>query len=131
MESIKLTKTFPVNPKEIYFALLDSKAHSKMTGAKAKVNPKINGFFSAWDGYITGKTIELKQDQKIVQLWRTSEFPQDAPDSILEIKLTEIPKGTKLIILHKNIPAGQSDSYKQGWKEFYFKPMEIHFIQQK
>jgi len=131
MELIKLAKTFPAKPKEIYFAWLDSKAHTKMTGAKAKVNSKINETFSAWDGYISGKTIELKQNQKIVQLWRTTEFPQDAPDSILEIKLVVIPKGTKLTLLHKNIPDGQSVNYKQGWKDFYFKPMEMYFKQFK
>lgn len=131
MESIRLIKTFPVKPKEIYSAWLKSKAHSKMTGAKAKVNPQKKGSFSAWDGYISGKTIELKPNQKIVQLWRTTEFPQDVPDSILEIKFATIPEGTRLTILHKNIPAGQSDSYKQGWKDFYFKPMEIYFKQLK
>lgn len=127
MESIKLTKTFPVKPNEIYSAWLDSKAHSNMTGAKAKVNPKINGTFSAWYGYISGKTVELKLNQKIVQLWRTTEFPQDAPESILEIKLEVIQKGTRLTLFHKNIPDGQSENYKQGWKDFYFKHMEMYF----
>ena len=98
-----------------------------MTGARAKVNSKINVTFSALDGYITGKTIELRPNQKIVQLWRTTEFPQDAPDSILEINLAVIPKGTRVTLLHKNIPTGQSGSYKQGWKDFYFNPMEKYF----
>src|SRR5512147_3266511 len=110
MESIKLTKTFAVNPKVIYSAWLNSKQHSKMTGSKAKVNPKINSSFSAWDGYITGKTTELKPNQKIVQQWRTTEFPENAPDSVLEIELKETATGTKFTMLHKNIPEGQSES---------------------
>ncbi len=127
MESIKMTRTFAVKPKVIYSAWLNSKEHSKMTGSKAKINPKVNTNFTAWDGYISGKTTELKTDEKIVQLWRTTEFPQDAPDSILEIKLSEIKQGTKLTMVHKNIPEGQSESYKKGWEDFYFLPMEEYF----
>ncbi len=131
MESIKLTKTFAVNPKVIYSAWLNSKQHSKMTGSKAKVNQKLNSSFSAWDGYITGKTTELKPHQKIVQQWRTTEFPDDAPDSILEIELKETKEGTKLTMVHKNIPEGQGENYKKGWEDFYFKPMEEYFKSDK
>jgi activator of HSP90 ATPase len=127
METIKLTKTFRVKPAVVYSAWLNSKAHTGMTGGIAKVNSKLNSKFSAWDGYITGKTIELKANRRIVQQWRTTEFPTDAPDSIIEINLLAIQKGTKLIMIHKNIPAGQSDNYKKGWKDFYFKPMEEFF----
>lgn len=131
MESIKLIKTFAVKPKVIYSAWLNSKEHSKMTGSKAKIYSKTNSNFSAWDGYITGKTTELKTDEKIVQQWRTTEFPEDAQDSILEIELSETNEGTKLIMVHKNIPEGQGESYKKGWEDFYFKPMEEYFKKNK
>lgn len=131
MESIKITKTFLVKPKVIYSAWLNSKEHSKMTGSKAKVNPKVNSSFSAWDGYISGKTTDLKTNEKIVQYWRTTEFPDEAPDSLLEIDLKETPEGTKLTMIHKNIPEGQSENYKSGWEEFYFRPMEEYFNSKK
>lgn len=127
MESIKLTRTFAVKPKVIYSAWLNSKEHSKMTGSKAKINSKINSNFTAWDGYISGKTTQLQPDEKIVQQWRTTEFPENAPDSILEIELSETDKGTKLMMVHKNIPEGQGESYRKGWEDFYFKPMEEYF----
>ena len=127
MASIKLMKSFAVKPKVIYSAWLNSKEHSKMTGSKAKINPKINSSFSAWDGYISGKTTDLKPNKKIVQQWRTTEFPEDAPDSVLEIDLEETSDGTKLTMVHKNIPEDQAENYKNGWKDFYFKPMEEYF----
>ena len=127
MESIKLTKTFAVKPRVIYSAWLNSKEHSKMTGGQAKINSKINSSFTAWDGYIKGKTTELKPDEKIVQQWRTTEFPDDAPDSVIEIELKETSGGTELTMVHKNIPEGQGENYKTGWKDYYFKPMEEYF----
>jgi activator of HSP90 ATPase len=85
------------------------------------------GEFSAWDGYIFGKTLELKSDQRIVQAWRTTEFPDNAADSHLEILLEEVAQGTKVTFIHSNMPEDQVESYRQGWEAFYFKPMKEYF----
>jgi len=76
-----LSEVFNAKPADIYNAWLNSDGHSALTGSPAKVNGKIGGEFSAWDGYIFGSTLELTLDRRIVQAWRTSEFPDDAPDS--------------------------------------------------
>ena len=91
------------------------------------MNGKVGGKFSAWDGYIFGTTLELTKNQRIVQAWRTSEFPDDAPDSHLEIVLKEVKGGTKIALTHTNMPADQIKSYRQGWEDFYFKPMKEYF----
>lgn len=123
----KISAVIPAKPSEIYAAWLSSKGHSAMTGSTARATPKPGGKFSAWEGYISGRTLELELDRRIVQAWRTSEFPDDAPDSRLEIFLEETKTGTKITLIHSEIPPGQSDSYKQGWEDFYFKPMKEYF----
>lgn len=82
-----LTTVIPATPAEIYKAWLSTKGHTAMTGSAAKVDGKIGGKFTAWDGYIFGSTLALEPDQRIVQAWRTSEFPDEAPDSLVEITL--------------------------------------------
>lgn len=121
-----LTATFPVTPEKIYKAWLSTKGHTEMTGSPAKVDGRVGGDFTAWDSYIWGTFLELETNKRILQNWRTSEFPEDAEDSQVEILLEESKDGTKLTLIHKNIPEGQ-DSYKQGWEDFYFKPMKEHF----
>jgi activator of HSP90 ATPase len=98
-----------------------------MTGNPAKVDGKVGGEFTAWDGYIFGSTLALEPDQRILQRWRTSEFPDDAPDSRLEISFEEVGEGTKITLIHSDMPADQVDSYRQGWEDFYFKPMKAYF----
>ena len=98
-----------------------------MTGSVAKVSGRLRGKFSAWDGYISGKTLELDPERRIVQAWRTTEFPKDAPDSHLEVFLAKTKSGTKVTLTHTKIPEGQSVSYKQGWEDFYFTPMKKYF----
>lgn len=122
-----LTTVIPATPAEVYQAWLSTKGHTAMTGSAAKVDGQIGGKFTAWDGYIFGSTLALEPDQRIAQAWRTSEFPNEAPDSLVEISLKETKDGTKITLTHSQIPAGQEDSYRQGWEDFYFKPMQAYF----
>lgn len=123
----RLSAVIPAAPAQIYKAWLSGKGHSAMTGSPAKATARVGGRFSAWDGYISGRTLELEPDRRIVQAWRTSEFPDDAPDSRLEISLEPAKTGTKLTLTHTDIPPGQAESYRQGWEDFYFKPMKEYF----
>jgi activator of HSP90 ATPase len=127
MDSFTVSAVLPATPKKIYEAWLSSAGHSQMTGSQAEVEGRSGGPFKAWDGYIWGKTIELEPNRRIVQAWRTSEFPEDSPDSRVEILLEEVPDGTNVILNHTEIPDGQGDEYKQGWDDFYFTPMRAYF----
>lgn len=122
-----ITETIPASAAEIYRAWLESKGHTAMTGSPAKVDGRVGGKFSAWDGYISGTTLELTPNQRIVQAWRTSEFPDEAPDSRVEILLEEVRGGTKVTLTHSDMPEDQVESYRQGWEDFYFKPMQQYF----
>jgi hypothetical protein len=33
--------------------------------------------------------------------------------------------GTKMTMIHGDMPDGQVDSYRQGWDAFCFKPMKV------
>jgi len=116
---------------EIYKAWLSSEGHTAMTGSPAQVNGKVGGKFSAWDGYIFGTTLELTPNQRIVQTWRTSEFPTGAPDSRVEVVFEETAGGTQVTLTHSDMPEDQVDSYRQGWEDFYFKPMKVYFGKQR
>ena len=126
-EKLRLSATIPAKPEEIYESWLDSRKHSEMTGSEAKVLPRINGKFTAWDGYIQGTTIEMELNRRIVQRWRTTDFPSNSPDSVVEVVLEEVENGTKVVLIHTDIPEGQREDYKTGWKEFYFDPMKEYF----
>ena len=127
MESFTVSTTLPVKPEQIYDAWLSSEGHSRMTGSPAEVDVKVGGEFQAWDGYIWGKTRIMEPHRRIVQAWRTSEFPEESPDSQVEILLEKVPDGTKITLKHTGIPDGQGDSYKKGWEDFYFTPMRAYF----
>ena len=122
-----VSEIFNAKASDLYNAWLSSEGHSAITGSPANVEGEVGGKFTAWDGYIFGSTLELTPDQRIVQAWRTSEFPDEAPDSRLEILFEEVEGGTKVTLTHSDMPEDQVDSYQQGWEDFYFKPMREYF----
>lgn len=129
-EWIKMVTVLPAAPEVIYAAWLSAEGHSEMTGGAAAIDDVVGNVFSAWDGYISGKNEELEPGSLICQSWRTTEFPDDAPDSLLEVEFLKDDRGCKLILKHINIPDGDGEKYRTGWEEHYFKPMKEYFQQQ-
>ena len=126
-EQFEMTAEIPASPQAVYDAWMSSDGHAGMTGAGAEVDATVDGAHSAWDGYIWGVTKELEPGTRILQTWRTSEFADGDEDSLLEVRLEPSGSGTKLTLIHTNIPDGQGDSYHQGWIDHYFDPMKDYF----
>jgi len=121
-----LTTIIATSPELIYEAWLSSEKHTAMTGGEAIVSDKINDTFSAWDGYISGKNIELESGKRIVQSWRTVQFEEDEVDSQIEILLSEKDGDTELTLIHTKVPES-GEHYKKGWDDSYFQPMKDYF----
>ena len=121
-ESIEVSRIVPASAEAIYKAWLSGSEHGQMTGSTATYNEE-DDTFTAWEGYISGKTLEKQPYSRIVQAWRTTEFLETDPDSRLEILLDPQGDGTMVTLRQSNIPIGQGDSYRSGWEEHYFEPM--------
>ncbi|MCB0730536.1 MAG: SRPBCC domain-containing protein [Ignavibacteriae bacterium] len=131
LDSIKLSVTLQVEPKVVYNAWLDSKEHSAFTNTKAEIEKKVGSKFSAGDGYISGQNELLHMNKRIVQSWRTTDFNDEDNDSNLEILFEKVNKGTKVSIVHTNLPKDSGKYYRKGWKDHYFKPMKEYFEESK
>jgi activator of HSP90 ATPase len=121
-----VSDVLPATPMAVYQAWMSSDGHAAMTGAGAEIDPRVNGDFSAWDGYIAGRTVGLEPGRRIVQSWRTTDFDPTDDDSQIEVLLEKVPEGTKISLRHSSIPDGQS-GYEQGWRDNYFDPMRLYF----
>jgi activator of HSP90 ATPase len=127
-DSIRVSAVFPTTPQDLYAAWLDSERHGAFTGLTATVESHIGGRHTAWDGYIEGEILELEPDRRILQSWRSLDFPADAPNSRLEVLLHSTSDGgVEMTLVHSEIPEGQGSDYEEGWFEYYFKPMQRYF----
>ena len=127
-EQFTVSIRLPINPEQLYAAWLSSDIHAAFTGAGAQIDPVVGGAFTAWDGYISGVTLEMEPSHRIVQAWRTTEFPEGSPDSRLELLLEAVDEGVMLTLIHSGIPTGQGESYRQGWDDYYFQPLAAYFV---
>jgi hypothetical protein len=98
-----------------------------MTGAKATSQAHVGGTFTAWNGYIFGQHQELVPPRRIVQSWRTTEFPEDCPDSRLVVEFAPEADGTRLTLVQSELPAGEAERYEAGWQQFYIEPIQRYF----
>ena len=126
-----LTTAIPASAQEIYDAWLDSVAHSEMTGGKASMSDDIDAEVSAWDGYISGRNLELIPGERIVQSWRTTQFSDEHEDSIITLTFEEAEDGTLITLVHSNVPDEQTSHELGGWQEYYFRPMKEYFARRE
>lgn len=124
---IRQKVTIPAEPSEVYWAYLDPKKASKFTGQSASGAARVGAKMNHGDGYITGKYLELVDGKKIVQEWVTTEWPEDYPPSILELRFEPKGRGTELTMIHSKVPKADAERYSEGWMEFYWAPLKAYF----
>jgi len=124
---LKQKVIIPASPKEVYEAFTDPKRHTAFTGSKASGVAKIDGKFTAWDGYIFGKYLKFEPGKYLAQEWQTTDWPEGYPPSRFELTFKAVAGGTEITMVHSNIPKEQEQELAQGWVEFYWKPLKEYF----
>jgi activator of HSP90 ATPase len=104
---------FTASPQRIYEALLDTKQFTAFSGRRAEINREVGGAFSLFDGHITGRNVELVPNKRIVQAWRTADWPEGVY-SIARFELTAQGSGTHLVFDHIGFPEGLHDHLAKG-----------------
>jgi len=121
-----ISAIIPASPKTIYDAWLSSEGHTKMTGSPAQAGANVGDSFQAWEGYISGKNLELVPGKRIVQSWRASSYKDSDEDSQIEVQLEALEGESKLTLTHTRVPDDQT-SHEPGWTTHYFEPMQKYF----
>ena len=129
--TIKQSVIIPADPDRVYEAFMNARIHSEFTGSKATCDPTVGGKFTAWDGYITGKNLELEKGKKIVQEWKTTEWPKGYGPSKFGLTFKKVKNGTEITMVHSNVPEEQAAELAEGWNQFYWTPLKDYFIQHK
>lgn len=114
-------------PGDVYDAYMDSKKHEDVTGAAASIEASVGGRFSAWEGYIIGKNLELEKGKRVVQEWSTTEWPEGYGPSRLELSFRAVKEGTEITLVQEEVPEEEATAYDEGWYEFYWDPMIAYF----
>jgi activator of HSP90 ATPase len=120
--AIEQSVTFKATPSELYELFMDSAKHSAATSAPAKISRKVGGKWTAFGGMLLGKNLALVPNRMIVQVWRSSEWKTEDPDSILVVRFEKFGGGTTVSLTHVSVPKYDHKGVTQGWKKYYWEP---------
>jgi activator of HSP90 ATPase len=119
---------FKASPQQVYKALLDSKQFTAFSGAAAEIQGEAGGAFSCFDGFISGRNIELAPNRRIVQAWRVKVWPEGFY-SIVTFELQTQGSGSRLTMEHKGFPDEMrahlnGEAPDGGWNRQYLDPLK-------
>jgi activator of HSP90 ATPase len=120
--TVRQSVTFKASPREVYEVLMDSRKHSKFTGDKAIISRKVGGKFMVGE-YIQGVNPEMVPNEKIVQSWRGSDWPEGHFSRAI-FSLRAEGSGTRLTFTQTGVPEENYEEIRQGWHDYYWKPMK-------
>lgn len=127
-DSFQVEMLVAAEPQRVFSAWMDAKEHAAFTGGgEAVVEPWSGGRFISWDGYIHGILLGVDEGKRIVQTWRTAEFPPESRDSRVTVEFEAARGGTRVRIRHSELPPSQVKRYEKGWVDHYLKPLARYF----
>lgn len=119
--TIQQSVRFRTSPQDLYELYIDSKKHSRSTGAPARINGKVGGKFTAFGGQLEGKILFLARGKQIVQVWRASHWKKD-DWSILVLNFSKVAGGAQVDLVHIGVPPYDQKGVRQGWPKYYWRP---------
>jgi len=113
-------------PYQVYDCYINRRKHADFTGSDVEIDARPGGSFSIYNGYATGKYLQLEPGKLIIQTWRADEDGWPAGYySEITIMLESNPQGGTLMkFVQKGVPAAEFDDVSAGWYEYYWEPME-------
>lgn len=124
MKDLKRNYKIPATPEEVFRALTNPLAIELWTGYPAEMKAEEGFEFSLWEGDITGRNLEVRPFEKIVQEWY---FGAQEAYSIVSIHLEERNGSTLVSLEHTNIPEEIFPNISRGWNETYFAGLRDYF----
>jgi uncharacterized protein YndB with AHSA1/START domain len=129
-KTIEQAITFGVPPDRLYHLYIDAHEHETACGAwgKATIVPRVGGRM-AMAPHITGKFLHLVPGRMVVQTWRGSNWKKSDGDSILTLTFQRVRRGTKLVMVHTNVPEAHARSIgsrTSGWHAHYWRPWRAY-----
>lgn len=119
-KTIKQSVKFHVSPDRIYQLLVDSRQHAALTGEKAKIGARVGEAFSTRGGWISGIQVDLSPGERVVQAWRTQDFPVGV-FSMASFQLSATKDGgTQLVLTHRGVPKQMIPAIEKDWRESYW-----------
>ena len=121
MKNLKQSYTINAPVSKVWQALIDIGDIEEWGAGPAVMDDKVGTHFKLWGGDIHGQNLEVVPEKQLKQEWYGGEWPQP---SHVTFHLSKVPEGTKLELIHENIPDEAYIDIANGWKQYYIGPLK-------
>jgi activator of HSP90 ATPase len=125
---IQQSVRFRTTPQALFDLYMDSKLHSRSTGAPARISRKVGGKFMAFGRQLEGKNLHLVPGKQIVQFWRATHWKKD-DWSILVLTFSRVAGGAQIDLVQIGVPAYDHKGVRKGWPKYYWRPWKKYISQ--
>lgn len=101
---------------------MNSSMKSRLGTAPTAIDARPGGAFALFGGYVTGYTVEMVSNTRLVQAWRTGSWDPGL-FSIAHFTLEDRGSRTRLIFDHTGFPKSETAHLVAGWHGNYWRPM--------
>ena len=111
----------PASAEEVFQHLTDPAAMVRWMGQHATLQPVTGGAFEVdINGVpVRGQYLEIDPPRRVLVSWGVAGSAELPPGTTeVEFTLTAIPAGTRLRLVHRNLPPGQDEVHAAGWQHF-------------
>ncbi len=124
--TITLAASLPATPHRLYDMYLDPEQHSAFTGARSRSRPSPVPSFRPSTGPFPARSCTSSQNGSSSRNGDSVNFPAEAIDSILVLTFWPEGKGTRIELVHVNVPEEDFAGISEGWVKFYWNPWRAY-----
>ena len=112
----------PASAESLFAIYTDPAKHAAITGAPVAIGVQPGSPFQAFNGALTGATLQIIPQRLVIQSWCSTKFNDEERDSTLILAFT--PEGTngRIDLVHLDLPALNYQSVVEGWETHYWGP---------
>jgi uncharacterized protein YndB with AHSA1/START domain len=123
-KDIQLEFHLDVLPEEAFGLLTDPEMMADWGAGEGLVEPRVNGEFAMFDGWVGGKVLIYQPGKALSYTWRPNTWAEDIKDSVVSYTFETSGTGTLIKLRHHTFPnKTERDSHENGWTEHVFGPL--------
>ena len=121
MKRLQQTYHIKAPPGMVWQALTDPESINAWGGGPARMDGRAGTEFELWGGDIHGTNTEVARRKKLVQAWYSGDWPEP---SVATFFIEPEEGGTRLLLVHRNVPDAEYEDIRDGWRHYYLGPMK-------
>src|SRR5215467_3865088 len=112
----------PASAENLFVMYTDPAKHAAITGAPVAINLERGSPFQAFNGTLTGATLQIIPQRLVIQSWCSTKFKDGIQISTLILAFT--PEGTngRMDLVHLDVPTHNYQSVVEGWETYCWTP---------